>query len=73
MCGKQEAFEHNSDIFETWYHRLITQLIFTQPTINATSLGNEAGHFLATFMAKEEMSSLDTTLLAVFHKDTRKV
>ncbi|XP_032790646.1 nuclear pore complex protein Nup85 isoform X2 [Daphnia magna] len=73
LCGKEEAFEKVADFFETWYQRMITQLTFTQPTINAASLGDQADPFLAAFTGFDDLSSLDATLLAVLRRDTRKV
>lgn len=73
ICGKEESFEKVGDFFETWYQRMITQLTFTQPTIGSTSLGDEAEHFRNSFEGLDELTSLDSTLLAVLRRDTRKV
>ena len=73
LCGKEEAFEKIGDLFETWYQRMITQLTFTQPTISAGLLSDEAERFLANFVGLDELTALDATLLAVLRRDTRKV
>lgn len=52
---------------------MITQLTFTQPTIGAISLGDEAERFRASFEGLDELTALDATLLAVLRRDTRKV
>lgn len=51
---------------------MITQLTFTQPTIGAALVGDEAERFLANFVG-DELTALDATLLAVLRRDTRKV
>lgn len=72
LCGKEEAFDQ-IDLFETWYQRMITQLTFTQPTINAASLVDEAERFRSTFEGQDDLTALDAILLAVLRRDTRKV
>ena len=52
---------------------MITQLTFTQPTISAGLLSDEAERFLANFVGLDELTALDATLLAVLRRDTRKV
>jgi hypothetical protein len=52
---------------------MITQLTFTQPTIGAVSLGDEAEQFFAALIGLDDLTSLDATLLAVLRRDTRKV
>jgi hypothetical protein len=73
LCGKEESFGKVGDLFETWYQRMITQLTFTQPTIGTASLGDEAEQFVAGFIGLDDLTSLDSTLLAVLRRDTRKV
>ncbi len=51
---------------------MITQLTFTQPTIGAALMGDEAERFLANFVG-DELTALDATLLAVLRRDTRRV
>lgn len=46
---------------------MITQLTFMQPTISASSLAEEADHFMASFHSQEDTTFLDS------QKDTRKV
>lgn len=73
LCGKEEAFEELDYLFETWYQKMITTLIFTKPTINSTCLAEEAERFLGNYQGVNEVSSLDMILLAILRRDTRKV
>ena len=73
LCGKEETFDEIGDLFETWYQRMITQLTFVHPTISAASLAEEADHFMVSFQGHEDMTILDSILLAILQRDTRKV
>ena len=73
LCGKEEAFEELDYLFETWYQKMLTTLIFTQPTINSISLAEEAERFLENYQGVNEVTSLDMILLAILRRDTRKV
>ena len=73
LSGREEVFDELESLFETWYQRMITQLTFVQPTISATSLAEEAVRFKASFQGEDEQTSLDSALMAILRKDTRKV
>lgn len=73
LCGKEEAFEDLDGLFETWYQKMITKLAFMQPSISATCLADEAERFLSNYQIQNEVTSLDTILLAILRQDTRKV
>ena len=73
LSGEEEAFDELGYLFETWYQRMITQLTFVQPTISTTSLADEADGFMAAFQGEEQPTSLDSALMAILRKDTRKV
>ena len=75
LCGHDEVFDELGHLFETWYQKMVTQLTFTQPALNAASLSDEAENFLAKFQSIHEnvLSSLDIALLAILRRDTRKV
>jgi hypothetical protein len=51
---------------------MVSQLIFTNPTISSGSLADEAERFMAVFR-QGEATALDSVLLAILKKDTRKV
>jgi len=73
LSGREEVFDELESLFETWYQRMITQLTFVQPTISATSLAEEAVRFKASFQGEDEQTSLDSALMAILRKDTRKL
>ena len=51
---------------------MVSQLMFTNPTISSGSLADEAERFMAVFR-QGEATALDSVLLAILKKDTRKV
>lgn len=73
FCGKEEVFLRLDALFETWYQRMVSELIFTQPTISAGALADEAERAMTIFRRHEQATSLDSTLLAILRRDTRKV
>lgn len=60
-------------MFETWYQRLFTQLIFQQPTITGSILAEEAENFLTSLNPHKLYSPLDATIIAALKRDTHKV
>lgn len=52
---------------------MITQLTFSNPTISVSTLAEDASQFLADFQSNDQATVLDSILLAILRRDTRKV
>ncbi|XP_068118039.1 nuclear pore complex protein Nup85 [Hyperolius riggenbachi] len=74
MLGDEETLLMKKDLMITWYHFLVSQLLFTYPTVKSTELHSYAQACSNLFSANEtNPEPLDNILLAAFELDIHQV
>ncbi|KAK7506744.1 hypothetical protein BaRGS_00002219 [Batillaria attramentaria] len=74
LCGDMLVFSEHRDLCETWYHLLISRLLFQHPTVRPTDLSLYAQECMEEFRrAGQRMGDLDNILLAAFEFDLHQV
>ncbi|XP_077315462.1 nuclear pore complex protein Nup85 [Lithobates pipiens] len=74
LQGDEETLLMKKDLMATWYHFLVSRLLFTYPTVKPTELHSYAQVCLNLFSASEsDPEPLDSILLAAFELDIHQV
>ncbi|KAM9296928.1 nuclear pore complex protein Nup85 [Gastrophryne carolinensis] len=74
MLGDEDTLLMKKDLMITWYHFLVSKLLFTYPTVKPTELHSYAQACLSVFSAGEtDPEPLDSILLAAFELDIHQV
>ncbi|CAL8305615.1 unnamed protein product [Merluccius merluccius] len=73
LMGDEDALLEQKDLLSTWYHFLVTRLLFSHPTVKPTELHYYAQSCLAMFDSPSAPEPLDSILLAAFEFDIHQV
>ena len=77
MVGDIEAFKTVLHLFESWYHLMVSYLLFTDPCIKEHNLSDLCRQFIDLYATKEANQnandSLDSVLTAAFSLDLTQV
>ncbi|XP_075033956.1 nuclear pore complex protein Nup85 [Mixophyes fleayi] len=74
LLGDEETLLEKKELMTTWYHFLVSQLLFTHPTVKPTEIHSYAQSCLDIFTTGESNSEpLDNILLAAFELDIHQV
>ncbi|CAL8265075.1 nuclear pore complex protein Nup85 [Gadus morhua] len=73
LMGDEDAILEQKDLLSTWYHFLVTRLLFSHPTVKPTELHYYAQSCLAMFDSRSAPEPLDSILLAAFEFDIHQV
>ncbi|KAM3921196.1 nuclear pore complex protein Nup85 [Leptodactylus fuscus] len=74
LLGAEETLLEKKDLMGTWYHFLVSQLLFTHPTVTLAEIHSYAQSCLDIFSAGDSSSEpLDNVLLAAFELDIHQV
>ncbi|XP_044154298.1 nuclear pore complex protein Nup85 [Bufo gargarizans] len=74
LLGAEDTLLEKQDLMGTWYHFLVSQLLFTHPTVTLAEIHSYAQSCLDIFNAGDSSSEpLDNVLLAAFELDIHQV
>ena len=73
LCGDQSTINSLVDLMDTWYHLMVSTLLFTNPTIKLFRLHTAAQGAITTMGGEERITPLDHILLAVMESDAHEV
>ncbi|XP_069608268.1 nuclear pore complex protein Nup85 [Ranitomeya imitator] len=74
LLGSEDIMLEKKDLMGTWYHFLVSQLLFTHPTVTLAEIHTYAQSCLDIFNAGDSSSEpLDNILLAAFELDIHQV
>ncbi|KAL3876599.1 hypothetical protein ACJMK2_034424 [Sinanodonta woodiana] len=73
LCGDNTVFSHLRDLCQTWYHMLISKLLYQNPTVKADDLQYYTQDCLDEFRSDGMLGDLDNILIAVFEFDSHQV
>ncbi|GAB6027247.1 Nucleoporin nup85 [Chamberlinius hualienensis] len=63
LCGDKEAFYELMDLCETWYHFMISHLLYTNPCVKAADLQYLAQEYIDIYGGLNSLNELDRMLL----------
>ncbi|XP_053564883.1 nuclear pore complex protein Nup85 [Bombina bombina] len=73
LLGDEATLLENKDLMTTWYHFLVSSLLFAHPTVKPTDIHFYAQSSLDLFLGAENADPLDNILLAAFEFDIHQV
>ncbi|ESO85789.1 hypothetical protein LOTGIDRAFT_221230 [Lottia gigantea] len=74
LCGDENVFSDIKDMCGTWYHLLVSKMLFQNPTVRAADLHFYAETCIEEFnMSGSRMGELDNILLAAIQFDIHQV
>ncbi|KAM4664480.1 nuclear pore complex protein Nup85 [Discoglossus pictus] len=73
LQGDEATILANKDLMTTWYHFLVSSLLFSNPTVKPTDMHFYAQSSLDLFLGTENAEPLDNILLAAFEFDIHQV
>lgn len=74
LVGDEETLLDHKDLLSTWYHFLVTRLLFNHPTVKPTELHYYAQSCMTMFLDSRSVPEpLDSILLAAFEFDIHQV
>uniref|UniRef100_A0A671XJW6 Nuclear pore complex protein Nup85 n=1 Tax=Sparus aurata TaxID=8175 RepID=A0A671XJW6_SPAAU len=74
LVGDEDTLLEHKDLLSTWYHFLVTRLLFCHPTVKPTELHYYAQSCLTMFLDSRSVPEpLDSILLAAFEFDIHQV
>uniref|UniRef100_A0A7N6AR16 Nuclear pore complex protein Nup85 n=1 Tax=Anabas testudineus TaxID=64144 RepID=A0A7N6AR16_ANATE len=74
LVGDEDTLLEHKDLLSTWYHFLVTRLLFCHPTVKPTELHYYAQSCMTMFLdARSVPEPLDSILLAAFEFDIHQV
>ncbi|XP_075702838.1 nuclear pore complex protein Nup85 isoform X2 [Rhinoderma darwinii] len=73
LLGAEDILLEKKDLMGTWYHFLVSQLLFTHPTVTLAEIHSYAQSCLDIFNAGDSSEALDNVLLAAFELDIHQV
>ncbi|KAL7635882.1 UNVERIFIED_CONTAM: hypothetical protein RMT77_013699 [Armadillidium vulgare] len=65
ICGDLETLLSLVDVLDTWYHFMVTHLLFSNPLVKLHRLPSTAQESILAFVGENQMSYLDHLLVAV--------
>ncbi|XP_060945834.1 nuclear pore complex protein Nup85 [Limanda limanda] len=74
LVGDEDTLLEHKELLSTWYHFLVTRLLFCQPTVKPTELHYYAQSCMTMFLDSRSVPEpLDNILLAAFEFDIHQV
>uniref|UniRef100_A0A3B3DIP1 Nuclear pore complex protein Nup85 n=1 Tax=Oryzias melastigma TaxID=30732 RepID=A0A3B3DIP1_ORYME len=74
LLGDEDTLLEHKDLLGTWYHFLVTRLLFCHPTVKPTELHYYAQSCMTMFLdSRSAPEPLDSILLAAFEFDIHQV
>lgn len=73
LCGDKEVFEEIRELCGNWYKMMVSRLLYSDPCLTVTSLADIAKECIDICIATNDMTQLDTILLAVLEFDLGQV
>ncbi|XP_053299141.1 nuclear pore complex protein Nup85 isoform X1 [Pleuronectes platessa] len=74
LVGDEDTLLEHKELLSTWYHFLVTRLLFSQPTVKPTELHYYAQSCMTMFLDSRSVPEpLDNILLAAFEFDIHQV
>ncbi|XP_059203491.1 nuclear pore complex protein Nup85 [Centropristis striata] len=74
LVGDEDTLLEHKDLLSTWYHFLVTRLLFSHPTVKPTELHYYAQSCMTMFLDSRSVPEpLDSILLAAFEFDIHQV
>ncbi|KAM4598192.1 nuclear pore complex protein Nup85 [Polymixia lowei] len=74
LVGDEDTLLEHKELMSTWYHFLVTRLLFSHPTVKPTELHYYAQSCMAMFLDPRSVPEpLDSILLAAFEFDIHQV
>lgn len=73
LAGDEDTLLARKDLLSTWYHFLVTRLLYCHPTVKPTELHYYAQSCLTMFLESSVSEPLDNILLAAFEFDIHQV
>ncbi|XP_043940970.1 nuclear pore complex protein Nup85 [Protopterus annectens] len=74
LLGDEDSLLEQKEILTTWYHFMISRLLYSHPTVKPTELLCYAQSSLDIFLGRESAAeSLDNILMAAFELDVHQV
>lgn len=73
LAGDEDTMLKHKDLLSSWYHFLVTRLLYSHPTVKPTELHYYAQSCLTMFMESSVTEPLDSILLAAFEFDIHQV
>lgn len=73
LCGDQGTINSLVDLMDTWYHLMVSTLLFTTPTVKLFRLHSAAQDAITCIGGEQRTTSLDHVLLAAMEVDALQV
>ncbi|XP_069188460.1 nuclear pore complex protein Nup85 isoform X4 [Procambarus clarkii] len=73
LCGDLNTINNLSDLMDTWYHLMVSSLLFTCPTVKLFRLSSAAQDAIACTGGEQRTTPLDNVLLAAMEGDSHQV
>ncbi|CAL1588448.1 unnamed protein product [Knipowitschia caucasica] len=73
LAGDEDTLLEHKDLLSTWYHYMVTRLLYCHPTVKPTELHYYAQSCLTMFLETSAPEPLDSILLAAFEFDIHQV
>ncbi|WAQ96054.1 NUP85-like protein [Mya arenaria] len=73
LCGEESVFAHIKDLCETWYHMLVSKMLYQRPTVKSVDLHYYAQASMDEFRGDGRMSEMDSILLSTLEFDVHQV
>lgn len=73
LCGTMETYEQLRELSETWYHLMISRLLFTNPRVKVTDLHHLALVYVDLYGGLSVTDELDRILLAALELNVLEV
>ncbi|KAK7940284.1 hypothetical protein WMY93_003610 [Mugilogobius chulae] len=73
LAGDEDILLEHRELLSTWYHYMVTRLLYCHPTVKPTELHYYAQSCLTMFLETSAPEPLDNILLAAFEFDIHQV
>ncbi|XP_064594752.1 nuclear pore complex protein Nup85-like isoform X2 [Liolophura sinensis] len=73
LCGDEDIFSELKDLCETWYHMLVSKMLYQNPTVKASDLQYYVHGCINEYAARGRLGELDNILIAALEFDIHQV
>ncbi|XP_076043052.1 nuclear pore complex protein Nup75 [Oratosquilla oratoria] len=73
LCGDVDVLVRQVDVMETWYHLMVSTLLFSNPTAKRFTIQSAAEDAINRMGGLSRITALDSVLLAAVELDAHKV
>lgn len=73
LCGDPEMLSKQMNLMDTWYHLMVSTLLFTKPTVKLFHLSNASQDAIVRMQDQQVITALDHVLLAAMEADIYQV